>query len=407
LYAPRTHHHSANHATCAASHNGGLRLPISGGANCASDNRETKSCKWLRNRCNCCARSRRFNRRASAPVLSNALCDSSAMKSSVVIVSPANAKANNGNWHTAARWARFLSPDYAVKIVERWSINDAMPQVMLALHARRSAESIAQFRHERPHGGLVLALTGTDVYGDIHSDASAQRSLALADRLILLQPNALTELPVRHHHKCDVVFQSAPTLTHAAPAARHFDVVQVGHLRHEKDPFTPITALRLLPAASRIRLKQIGTALDAHHSDTLAVVLANEPRLRWLGGLSRAQTRQHIKRARLLVIASRMEGGANVIVEAVTAGTPVIASHISGNIGMLGEDYPGYFPFGDAAACAALMARAETDSRFMKQLTAACAKRAKLFAPEREAAAIGAVVARVGPFRDRQRAPSD
>ncbi len=253
---------------------------------------------------------------------------------------------------------------------------------------------MAQFRQVRAEGGLILALTGTDVYGDIHTDEAAQRSLWLADRLILLQPKAMFELPEALLNKCETIFQSATTLTPGARSSRYFNIVQVGHLRHEKDPFTPISALRLLPTESRIRLTQIGTALDVHHADTMAVVLRDEPRLRWLGGLTRAQTRQRIKRAHLLVIASLMEGGANVIVEAITAGTPVIASHISGNIGMLGDDYPGYFPFGDTQACAALMHRAETDVPFMKRLTAACAKRAKLFAPEREAAAIRAVVGR-------------
>jgi putative glycosyltransferase (TIGR04348 family) len=316
------------------------------------------------------------------------------MKPSVVIVSPANATANNGNWHTAARWARFLSRDYAVKVVEHWTAKDLVANVMLALHARRSAESMLQFRQLRAKGGLILALTGTDVYGDIHSIEAAQRSLLLADRLVLLQPNAMFELPELVRNKCETIYQSAAQLAPGARSLRYFNVVQVGHLRHEKDPFTPITALRLLPTESRIRLTQVGTALDAHHADTMAVVLRDEPRLRWLGGLTRAQTRQRIKHAHLLVIASKLEGGANVIVEAITAGTPVIASRISGNIGMLGDDYPGYFPFGDAQACAALMHRAETDERFMKRLTAACSKRAKLFAPEREAAAIRAVVGR-------------
>ncbi len=309
-------------------------------------------------------------------------------------MSPATAKANNGNWHTAARWARFLSRDYAVNVVQLWTVKDPLPAVMLALHARRSAESMVQFRQMRAKGGLILALTGTDVYGDIHTDEAAQRSLQLADRLIVLQPNAIAELPEMYRHKCDIVYQSAATLKPGARSIKHFDVVQVGHLRHEKDPFTPITALRQLAAESRIRLTQIGTALDSHHADTMADVLRDEPRLRWLGGLTRSQTRQRIKRAQLLVIASIMEGGANVIVEAITAGTPVIASHISGNIGMLGEEYPGYFAFGDAVACALLLHRAETDVRFMQQLTVACAKRAKLFAPQREATAIRAVVER-------------
>ena len=315
------------------------------------------------------------------------------MKPELIIVSPAKPEANNGNWHTAARWARFLARDYAVKVVERWSTSDPVPAVLLALHARRSAESIAQFRLARPVGGLVLALTGTDVYRDIHEDEVAQQSLALADRLVVLQPGAKGELTAAQRTKCDVVFQSAPSLKPAPRHARSFDVVQVGHLRHEKDPFTPITALRMLPPESRIRLIHIGTALDTHHADTMRIVTRDEPRLKWLGGLSRSQTRQRIKRAHLLVIASRMEGGANVIVEAVTAGVPVIASRISGNVGMLGEDYPGYFKLGDAADCAALLRRAETDKVFYQRLVKACAKRAANFIPEREATAIRASVA--------------
>jgi putative glycosyltransferase (TIGR04348 family) len=312
----------------------------------------------------------------------------------LIIVSPAKPEANNGNWHTAARWARFLGRDYAVKVVQHWSTSDPIPQVLLALHARRSAESIAQFRLARPVGGLVLALTGTDVYRDIHEDEVAQQSLALADRLVVLQPGAMAELKRALRGKCDVVFQSAPSLKPAARHIRHFEVIQVGHLRHEKDPFTPITALRMLPPASRIRLTHIGTALDDHHADTMRIVSRDEPRLTWLGGLSRAQTRQRIKRAHVLVIASRMEGGANVIVEAVTAGVPVIASRISGNVGMLGEDYPGYFVLGDAADCAAVLRHAETDEVFYQRLVKACARRAANFAPEHEATAIRASVAR-------------
>ncbi len=271
--------------------------------------------------------------------------------------------------------------------------------MLIALHARRSAQSIAQYRLARPRGGLIVALTGTDVYRDIHSDPAAQASLAAADRFIVLQADAVSELPGKYRSRCDVVHQSAAALTAGRRFQRAFEVAQVGHLRHEKDPFTPITALRLLPADSRIRLVQIGTALDQHHADTMAVVLRDEPRLAWLGGLSHGQTRQRIKRAHLLVIASRIEGGANVIVEALTSGVPVIASDVGGNIGMLGPEYPGYFKFGDAMACAQLMRRAETDVRFYKRLVSACAQRAKLFSPEREAAAIRSAVSRLLTLR--------
>ncbi len=149
-----------------------------------------------------------------------------------------------------------------------------------------------------------------------------------------------------------------------------------------------------MPGFDTLQLAQT-LKLDVQHSDAMAVVTRDEPRLHWLGGLAHAMTRQRIKRAHLLVIASRMEGGANVIVEAIAAGVPVIASDISGNIGMLGEHYPGLFPFGDAVACAAMMWRTETDSRFYDRLQRACAQRAKYFEPGREAAGIRGAVARV------------
>ncbi len=251
------------------------------------------------------------------------------------------------------------------------------------------------YRSKRPHGGILLALTGTDVYRDIHDDNVAQHSLQIADRMLVLQPAALDELTQTQRKKTDVVYQSATFLKPIARRTRSFDIVQVGHLRHEKDPFTPISALRHLPTDSAIRLLQIGNALDQHHADAMRVVLKHETRLKWLGALDHATTRQRIKRAHLLILASKMEGGANVIVEAITAGVPVIASHISGNRGMLGDDYPGYFPFGDAHACAKLMLRAETDDVFYKRLMRACGKRAQKFAPHREGAAIRACVARL------------
>ena len=76
------------------------------------------------------------------------------------------------------------------------------------------------------------------------------------------------------------------------------------------------------------------------------------PRYRWLGALSQAAARRAIARARALVHMSRMEGGANVVIEAVRSGVPVLASRIDGNVGLLGADYDGYFPVGDAAALA-------------------------------------------------------
>jgi glycosyltransferase involved in cell wall biosynthesis len=98
--------------------------------------------------------------------------------------------------------------------------------------------------------------------------------------------------------------------------------------------------------------------------------------------------RRRLARCAAMAICSHMEGGANVIIEAVTSGVPVLASHISGNIGMLGEDYAGYFAPGDATALACLVERSVLDARFHARLRQQCAARARLFAPAAERAGL-------------------
>ena len=99
--------------------------------------------------------------------------------------------------------------------------------------------------------------------------------------------------------------------------------------------------------------------------------------------------RRAIARARALVHPSVMEGGANVVIEAVRSGVPVLASRIDGNVGLLGADYDGFFPVGDAAALAALMRRFVADAAFAAHLAAQCA-RARAAVPAGARAARGA-----------------
>ena len=79
-----------------------------------------------------------------------------------------------------------------------------------------------------------------------------------------------------------------------------------------------------------------------------------------------------------------MEGGANVICEAVRVGVPVLASRVSGNLGMLGGRYPGYFPLYDDGALAQLIERAAGDAAFYGRLKRATLERRPLFTPEAE-----------------------
>ncbi len=304
----------------------------------------------------------------------------------IALITPYPPAARNGNAHTALRWARFLrAAGHGVEVAVEWDGKPA--DAMIALHARRSYAAIAEFARAYPQRPLIVVLTGTDLYRDIQTDQAAQHSLQLATRLVVLQTRGQDELPVSLRTKTRVIFQSAPTLALRLRRTRTFDVCVVAHMRDEKDPLRAAYAAELLPAASRIRVLHVGAALTPEMAQQ-AGQCRNNPRWKWLGMRPHADTRRLIAGCRLLVQSSRMEGGANTIVEAVSAGVPVLASDISGNIGMLGADYSGYYPLADSRALAGLMHRAETDPGFYAQLAAQCALRAPLFEPGCECAAV-------------------
>ena len=75
---------------------------------------------------------------------------------SIVIVTPALADANNGNWQTARRWSRLLGQAYPVRVTSAWDGGDEA--LMIALHARRSAVAIAAWKRARPAAPLVVVL---------------------------------------------------------------------------------------------------------------------------------------------------------------------------------------------------------------------------------------------------------
>ena len=142
-----------------------------------------------------------------------------------------------------------------------------------------------------------------------------------------------------------------------------------------------------------MRVTHVGGALDAAMADEAKAWMGREPRYRWLGEVPHGRALRLLARARAMVISSRMEGGANVVSEALTIGVPVIASDIPGNIGMLGRDYPGYYPLCDERALAALLDRAERDPGYYRALEDACRARAALVTPERERTGLESLLA--------------
>jgi putative glycosyltransferase (TIGR04348 family) len=309
----------------------------------------------------------------------------------IVIVTPALADANNGNWQTAQRWAGMLSRAYRVRIAAHWSEGDEA--LLIALHARRSAPALAAWRATHTDRPSVLVLTGTDLYRDIASDADAQASLRSADRLVVLNQLGAAALPAGMRAKTRVVLQSCSLRQTLAKPVGSLRALMVGHLREEKSPQTYFDAARLLRDRDDIGLDHIGGALDPALGALAAETMATCPRYRWLGEHSHEATRRRIQRAHVLVHASRMEGGANVVIEAIRSGTPVLASRIDGNVGLLGEGYGGYFAPGDPAALAALLRNARGDPAMLAALRAQCTARAPLFDPMREREALLALLA--------------
>jgi hypothetical protein len=175
----------------------------------------------------------------------------------IAIVTPAAASTRTGNRHTAQRYAVFLrAAGHRVRVASAW--DGATCDLMIALHARKSHESIARFRARQPGRPLVVVLTGTDLYRDIRTDPSARASLEMATLLVTLQDMGGLELAQRLRTKVRVVYQSARISRQSAPPRRRFRVCVLGHLRAEKDPFRAALALTRVPEAREVEVVQVG-----------------------------------------------------------------------------------------------------------------------------------------------------
>ncbi|MFQ5849230.1 MAG: selenoneine biosynthesis selenosugar synthase SenB [Candidatus Binatia bacterium] len=302
----------------------------------------------------------------------------------IKLITPASAKAPTGNRITAVRWARILKQLGHHVTVEQ--LYDGRPcDLLIALHALHSYESIHRYREKYPRSPLIVVLTGTDLYRDIRTNSHAQQSLKLATRLIVLQVKGMDELPRYLHRKTRVIYQSAaPVNGRASDAEKVFKVCVIGHLRPEKDPFRTAMATRDLPSSSRVRVLHIGRALSSEMRERAREEAARNPRYRWLKELPHWKARRVLAQSHVLSLTSRMEGSSNVLSEAIASSVPVIASSIGGLMGTLGANYPGYFPVGNTRALARLLRKVEFDPGFYLELKRHCTSLFPLVDPKRE-----------------------
>ncbi|WP_200391220.1 selenoneine biosynthesis selenosugar synthase SenB [Roseibacillus ishigakijimensis] len=312
----------------------------------------------------------------------------------VAIVLPPHGGVGTGNLRTAERWLALLNGlGVPARLAEGEEL--ASGDTLVALNAVKSHRIITDFRRRFPHGKLVLAVTGTDL--NRRDSREWQESVAAADALVVLQEKALQALTPAEQEKAHLILQSVACRADFAPRTRDgfFQVAVVGHLRAEKDPLLAARAVRRLPDCSRVRLLQAGAILEEKYRAAVAREEKENPRYQWLGELAHGEALELIARSELMVLTSTSEGGPGVIGEAVTLDTPVLSSAIDGVVGLLGEDFPGYFAPGDAGALAGLLSRVEKEQVFYQELQAAGRARRALFAPERERAAWARLLAQL------------
>ena len=281
------------------------------------------------------------------------------------------------------RWQNFLEElGYAVVITESWSGADSA--MLIALHAYRSHSSMMEFHKNHPDKPIVLVLTGTDLYRDMAVHAEVVHSMEIADKLIVLQSAALESIPLHLRYKAQVIYQSVSVDMAPSIASSDFQITVIGHLREEKDPFCIARSLPFIPADSKISVLHLGMAMNAQMERAAMGYNESLERYQWIGEVSHADALKMLSKSRLMVISSRMEGGAHVVSEAIALGIPVIASDIPGNTGLLGDDYLGYYPVGNEAALASLLYRCESIPDFYSALKKQIDLRRDLISPQRE-----------------------
>ena len=168
--------------------------------------------------------------------------------------------------------------------------------LLIALHAGRSADSIKRFSQRYPAKPVVVAITGTDLHVELKQSRSAkviESSLASADRIVVLEPEGAKRLKPRSRKKVAVIFQSA-TRVEPRPVSlkRFFEVTVIGHLRTVKDPFLTAAAVERLPQDSRVRVVHIGKALTPQMETRALRLTESNFRYRWIG---RFRTMRHNK----------------------------------------------------------------------------------------------------------------
>lgn len=313
----------------------------------------------------------------------------------IAIAVPIRPGVTSGNSVTGHRWQNQLvelgHEVVLVPVAEDGETESAVPadaDLVVALHARRAAAAVVAAKKQNPSRPVVVALAGTDLYSDLPESQVAIASIDAADHLVVLQEQAIEQLASIHPKyaaRASVVHQSVELAIPVRNVDPHyFTVVVLAHLRDVKDPLLAAKAAALMPDSSRLRVLHAGSAHNADWQSQAEAEMAANSRYQWLGGLESSEASDLLASADLLACTSLLEGGANVVTEAIALGIGVAGTEIGGNRGMLGPDHRGLVPVGDFEALARLLHKLETDENEMSSLVAVSLERQWMTKPENE-----------------------
>ena len=316
----------------------------------------------------------------------------------ILIAYPDVAGVINGNQVTAQRWRAILKElghEVETTATAKTDLASENYDLLIALHAIKSAGVIEEFRETSPDKPIVVAITGTDIYSDQDS-AILKKSLETAAKIVVLQQATAKDVSPIWQAKVRTIYQSVTNIGAANLDGQNnsqgfaqkkdetFAVLVASNLRQPKDPFLTAIAVRNLPSDSKIQVTHLGAAMSDEMQSFAEQETINNSRYHWAGSLSHQETLNAIAQSDLLVNSSKVEGGSAVISEAIAANTPILATRIAGNRGLLGDDYSGMFEVGDTNQLRTLLLEAEQKGDFFDELKRQCKNRKHLITPKFE-----------------------
>lgn len=161
---------------------------------------------------------------------------------------------------------------------------------------------------------------------------------ALKDEMVALgvAPAAIT--PLRNGVDLQRFQRSDRAAARAALGMTGFTLLSVGLLDERKGHDVTIKAVALLPD---VRLMIAGSGPDRAKLEALAAQLGVAGRVTFLGPVPQTELTGYYNAADAMVLASSREGWANVLLESMACGTPVVASNVWGTPEVVGAPAAG------------------------------------------------------------------